>query len=88
MRTTEDLKDGLPNILTDFFTAERLQKRVKYDAGTNWADAIRRCIYCEFDQHDTSLENEDFRQAVYQGVVLPLCGDLRYFCGKKIPALD
>ena len=79
------MKDGVSNALTDFNTAARLLDDVKNNAGANWANTIRRCIYCEFDQHDCSLENPDLRQAVYQGVVEPLVKDLKHFCGGKVP---
>ncbi|KAL9057638.1 MAG: hypothetical protein Q9162_002253 [Coniocarpon cinnabarinum] len=85
-QTVEDLDpNGNRTILTDFLTASKMIDRVKGKAGAFWADAVRRCIYCEFDQHDTSLENEDFRQAVYQGVVKPLQEDFKQFCGGKLP---
>ena len=86
LRVAADLDaDGKPTKLTDFYTASRMIDRVRSKAGAPWADAVRRCIYCEFDQHDTSLENEAFRQAVYQGVVKPLEDDLRHYCGGELP---
>jgi hypothetical protein len=42
------------------------------EAGNRYGDVARRCIYCEFDSRDTNLNNERFREAVYQGVVAPL----------------
>ena len=86
LRIHMDMKDGMPNAFTDFATAGRLLDEVKNNAGLNWVDAIRRCVYCDFDQHDCSLDNPDFRLAAYQGIVEPLVKDLKYFHGGSIPS--
>ena len=65
-------REGKPNILTDWSTATRLMFDVSREAGNRYGDAVRRCIYCDFDQRSSSLENDAFRQAVYEGVVVPL----------------
>ena len=64
--------DGKPNVLTDWCTSTRLLPDVAQEAGNRYCDAVRRCIYCDFDQRVTSLDNESFKQAVYNGVVAPL----------------
>ncbi|MCJ1392198.1 hypothetical protein MMC18_005065 [Xylographa bjoerkii] len=65
-------QDGMANVLTDWSTATRLMLKVAQEAGNRYSDAVRRCIYCDFDQRSSNLENDAFRQAVYEGVVLPL----------------
>lgn len=85
LQAPEDEVKGMPAVFTDFITATRMIERVRNKAGASWGDAVRRCIYCEFDQSNTSLENENFRQAVYQGVVKPLENDLRHYCGGELP---
>ena len=74
LRATEDplTKDGTSNILTEWATATRLIHDVSREAGNRYGDAVRRCIYCDFDQRSTSFENNAFRQAVYDGIVAPL----------------
>ena len=72
-------RDGKANALTDWSTATRLLPDVFQEAGNRYSDAVRRCIYCDFDQRITSLENEGFKQAVYDGVVAPLEEVLRDF---------
>ena len=64
--------EGKANILTEWSTATRLLVDVSREAGNRYSDATRRCIYCDFDQRVTSLENDTFKQAVHDGVVLPL----------------
>ena len=85
-QTPEDRgPDGKPTEFTDYLTATRLIDKVTSKAGAPWGRAIRRCLYCEFDQDTTSLTNQGFRQAVYQGVVKELQNDLKHYCGGKLP---
>ena len=52
----------------------------------NFADATRRCIECTFDSQKCSLDNDDFRERFYQGVVVPLQKDYDYVMGsRRIP---
>lgn len=88
LRTPEDLNaDSSLNAFTDLTTAERLLDRVYSKAGARYGDAVRRCIRCQFDQRDETFENEEFLEAVYQLVVVPLEDDLRDFCGGKLPSV-
>lgn len=64
--------NGRVNIVTQWATANRMMLKVAGEAGNRYGDAVRRCLYCEFDQSDTNLHNDRFREAVYQGVVVPL----------------
>ncbi|MCJ1387909.1 hypothetical protein MMC18_000752 [Xylographa bjoerkii] len=81
LRTSEDPLDpeGRANALTDWSTARRMEDAVYREAGTRYGDAVRRCLYCEFDQRTTSLDDDSFRQAVYDGVVAPLEDDVKDF---------
>lgn len=81
MRSPEDPLDATqkPNVLTNLSTSERLLESVYLEAGKRYGDAVRRCIYCEFDQRRTTLDDDDFRQAVYDGVVAPLEDDMKDF---------
>lgn len=81
LRSSEDLVDafGEANILTDWITANRLTEAVYSEAGTRYGDAVRRCLNCDFDQRNTNLEDDAFRQAVYDGVVAPLEDDVKAF---------
>ena len=66
-----------------YCTAGRLIKtgQLSKEASLRYQSAINRCIYCDFNQDCTSLENDQFRQAVYNGVVAPLEQDLMAFEG-------
>lgn len=85
LRITEDLSLGAstPNALANLSTAERLLQggQLSKEASLRYQSAVNRCIYCNFDQESTSLENDQFRQAVYDGVVAPLEQDLMAFEG-------
>jgi hypothetical protein len=78
LRTLEDYSSeaemNKPSIATDYTTAIRLldSEKILVESGESYADAVRRCITCNFGPTKTDLENDDFRQAVYSGVVAPL----------------
>ncbi|KAK5047952.1 hypothetical protein LTR84_006142 [Exophiala bonariae] len=57
---------------TDLQIATRLVKDLKSMEGEKYADAARKCVKCNFDVHDYSLDNLDFQEQFYTGVVLPL----------------
>ena len=81
LRSPEDPLDseGRADVLTNWSSAKRMEDAVYREAGTRYGDAVRRCLYCEFDRRDTNLENDTFRQAVYDGVVTPLEDDVKEF---------
>ncbi|KAF1959280.1 hypothetical protein CC80DRAFT_533456 [Byssothecium circinans] len=78
LRTLEDCNSeaemNKPSMATDYATAIRLldSEKILVESGESYADAVRRCISCNFGPTKTDLENDDFRQAVYSGVVAPL----------------
>jgi len=85
MRNVEDLgDDGAPNSLTDYMTARRLVDEVYDEGGGRYGDAVRRCIHCEFDQRNVSLEVEAFRRSFFQGVIQPLEDDWIDFCSMSV----
>ena len=72
---------GEANAVTDFATTRRLSEAIYNDAGEWYGDAVRRCIYSDFNQRYTSLDTETLKEAVHRGVVLPLESHLSLFCG-------
>ena len=84
LRETKDLGPrGEVNAITEFATARRLSEAIYSDAGEWYGDAVRRCIYCDFNQRYNSLDTETLKEAVHRGVVLPLESHLSLFCGGK-----
>lgn len=71
--------DGVPNIHTTWYTANRLIDEVYDENGKRYGDAVRRCINCDFDMKSTTLDDEAFSQAVYNGVVAQLEDDVKDF---------
>jgi hypothetical protein len=71
--------DGTPHPTSDWITADRLVEDVYLEGGSRYGDAVRRCIRCDFDRRETNLEDENFQQAVYEGVVALLEDDLKEF---------
>ncbi|KAF1918319.1 hypothetical protein BDU57DRAFT_194788 [Ampelomyces quisqualis] len=65
-------------------TAERLinEEEIYLEAGQLYSDAVRRCIRCDFNQKKTSLDDDEFQRAVYEGVVAPLEKMLQRFRGE------
>jgi hypothetical protein len=74
-RLPEDLTDGKVNSSTDMNVATRwLQEVWQRKISDRYWTAVKHCIVCFFDPmpKSTDLEDRDFREAVYQKVVLPL----------------
>ncbi|KAL0265342.1 hypothetical protein SLS55_001307 [Diplodia seriata] len=86
----EDLRDrgnagkGRVSAASDFAVASQLLEEVTAESGDRYADAVRRCIRCAFDTRKIDLDDEQFRRAVYQGVVAPLEENLRDFTGLAV----
>lgn len=80
-RTDERAANGSDDPLLDWVAANRLIEDTYLEGGNRYGDAVRRCIRCDFDQREASLENDEFQRAVYQGVVALLEDDLRQFHG-------
>ena len=84
LRTPEDPlnTNGVPDIFTDWSTTNRLLNSVYSEAGMRYGDATRRCIRCEFDERETTLDNDAFRQKFYDNVITLLEEDVKAFDGK------
>jgi hypothetical protein len=67
------------NLNSTWITADRLVEDVYLEGGGRYGDAVRHCIRCDFDRQETSLEDERFQEAVYDGVIGLLEDDLREF---------
>ncbi|KAH8722690.1 hypothetical protein GQ44DRAFT_711469 [Phaeosphaeriaceae sp. PMI808] len=82
LQTPHDLNcQGTPG--TTWCTAERLiDEEIALEAGQPYSDAVRRCIRCDFNLKTSSLDDQDFQKAVFEGVVVPLETTLRRFNGQ------
>jgi hypothetical protein len=82
LQTTKDLDcQGTPGAV--WCTAERLvEEELALEAGQLYSDAVRRCIRCDFNLKTSSLDDQDFQQAVFDGVVAPLEKTLQRFNGQ------
>ena len=82
LQKAEDLQcDGTPGV--EWCTADRLLKTkdLENHVGKRYADAVRRCIYCDFGVDDADLGKEDFQRVVYEGVLEKLEESLQYIEG-------
>ena len=71
MRISED-PTSAPSFLTYWKLARDRLAIVYNEAGKVYEEVMRRCIFCHFDTDQTTLEDDDFRQAAWNGVVIPL----------------
>jgi len=69
---------GNRTAFTDFLIAVRLAEGLRARELTNYADATQRCIHCNFEASVFSLDDDDFRERFYQGVIVPLRKDYEY----------
>ena len=77
------LCDGQPNDMTDFCTAKYwLESDTLGEGGPDYAEAIRRCLFCAFGPKSTDLEDDELRAAIYAEVVQPLGDVVRQFNSK------
>jgi predicted kinase len=82
LQIARDLEcQGTPGVV--WCTAERLiDEEIALEAGKLYCDAVRRCIRCDFNRQSSSLDDQDFQQAVYSEVVTPLEKTLQRFNGQ------
>ena len=64
-------------------TAKKLVKRLYGDAGDNYGNIVRRCIF-GWDHKETQLENDEFKNEAYLKVLQPLEEHLELFCGEPL----
>ena len=69
--------EGTPGVA--WCAADRLVDEIEFQAGKRYSEAVRRCVRCDFDRRDISLDSESFQQAVYNGVVALLERNLEQF---------
>jgi hypothetical protein len=80
--TPEDLDaNGSSMLYTDYSIANRLVEGIHKRELPNYANATRRCIHCTFDSSVYNLNDDNFRERFYQGVVVPLQQDYDYSVG-------
>jgi hypothetical protein len=73
--------DGTPGVA--WCTADRLiEEEIEFEAGPRYLEAVRRCVRCDFNRKESSLDDEAFQQAVFEGVVTPLEKTLQQFLGR------
>ncbi|KAL9611925.1 MAG: hypothetical protein Q9167_003448 [Letrouitia subvulpina] len=74
-----------PPQFTDFWVARRVVEGLGDEEGINYLSATRACINCDFGGRISklSLDNDEFRQAVYKDVIVPLEEELEFFCNQK-----
>ncbi|KAK5124309.1 hypothetical protein LTR85_002012 [Meristemomyces frigidus] len=82
MLPTEVDGAGAKHSGSDFLAATRLLDDVRDRAGIRYYSAARHCILCDFEPRRGSLQNDQFRKAVYGGVVSVLEEDVRLFFGE------
>ncbi|KAF3802455.1 hypothetical protein GCG54_00003258 [Colletotrichum gloeosporioides] len=82
-RTIESLRiqyetppPGAPRLMYDSMTAQRLLQERQMDS-LNYKSAVQRCIGGEFARPKLDLNDEDFRQEIYEKVVALLETDLK-----------
>lgn len=69
--------------LSDYLTTKRLvdSEEISNRFGQRWSDVVRRCIHCDLNQAKSSLEDADFRCAVYHEIYAKLEEERRHFFG-------
>lgn len=78
----EDLGDeGKEDSMTEVFIANKLSRELYKNESPNYAGAVSRCITCTFDTINSDLNDQEFREAFYQAVVVPLQEDYGHVAG-------
>ncbi|CAD6571137.1 MAG: hypothetical protein ASARMPREDX12_004140 [Alectoria sarmentosa] len=70
-----------PPMFTEYAIASRLVDHLAEEESSGYVDAARACIFCDFGTKvkTSSLDNEAFRQAVYDDVLVPLEDDWKHW---------
>jgi hypothetical protein len=72
LQRPEDLKDGVANEYSDYWTARRLSKTVSSTLNSTYGKLVNKCLYCDFGLGGSyELENVDLQKAFFRDVV---CG--------------
>lgn len=81
MATDDDLESGQRTAYTDYLVADRLAEELHSGELPNYATATQRCVHCNFEASVFSLDDGEFRDRFYQGVIVPLRKDYDYITG-------
>ena len=89
-RADADLNGGKVNANTDYFTATRILEESYDNMYHSYFKIIQACLDCKFfaELQRPSLEDEEFRQAVYDEIVVPLEEELRTAWGITVDHLS
>jgi hypothetical protein len=71
LRRDDDLKGGVSNQFTDYFTAKRLGKLVSKRLNTRYGRLVEKCLTCNFGVGN-ELESPELQSAVVSNVVSEL----------------
>ena len=78
-KTDDDLNEhGVVDSATEYIVARRLADELHRRESTNYAEAVARCISCNFDTSTYEFEGKEFRERFYESVVLPLQNDYEF----------
>ncbi|KAM0715188.1 hypothetical protein Q7P37_009653 [Cladosporium fusiforme] len=78
--SADDLNaDGTRHAASEYCAALRLAKKMGEEASWRYVDAVRHCIQCPFTLGVANLENDVFREAVYEKVIAVLEEEAVYF---------
>ncbi|KAH8803310.1 hypothetical protein F5884DRAFT_805071 [Xylogone sp. PMI_703] len=83
LRAPED--NDSDKAVADLKTASRLLKEelIMSESGIRYEEVVRRCLFWPGGQK-AGVDDDEFQQAVYTHIVLPLLDDLKLFQGKSI----
>ncbi|CZT10391.1 uncharacterized protein RAG0_14883 [Rhynchosporium agropyri] len=75
----DDTEDGLEGVNTNWVTAEKQLEKQEDDVYEGYRNAIKACLQVEYVNRGgpLSLDDEDFRNFVYEQVVVPLENELK-----------
>lgn len=76
--------DDQIDIISDRKTASRLLPFVSKESGLRYGNVVQRCIDCPFNVRVAGLDNPEFRDAVFEHIVIPLMDDLKEFDGPPV----
>ncbi|KAG9199281.1 hypothetical protein G6514_008628 [Epicoccum nigrum] len=66
-----EVKAALTPEEVEYLAVRRWERKVLSEAGEHVQSVVRRCLDCSFEP-EPDLKLDDFRAAIYRGVVLPL----------------
>jgi hypothetical protein len=73
--------DGTKHATTEYCAALRLLETLPGEASVEYVGVTRQCIECKFNQGPASLDNNLFREALYDNVVAVLQDEASRFAG-------